>query len=346
MANHLTTTVNEKEIQEMFFKLFQSTRLNFLLGSGASMPAISIAGDLEARIQATYDAENEDEANSLLYEFLIKINENTSQLVNKTPVKNNKIVQNGYASLLKNVEEILNRRRTKILSKQANIFTTNYDLFIEDALDRFDSISLNDGFKRTPSLSGNFKFSTNTFFNSIFNDGNLYNYKVEIPSINLYKLHGSMSWAMENNEVIFSIPNRVPLPPNSERTKTEKYNCSHSLILPRKHKFEETVLQHVYYDLLRLYANELDKENTTLLVFGFSFVDEHIFEITQRALKNPTLKVVIFAFDDTAKNSFLSMFTAFHNVDVISTGDTSLLNFEKFNEILNGVLPKEVEDEV
>ena len=37
-------------------------------------------------------------------------------------------------------------------------------------------------------------------------------------------------------------------------------------------KFGETVLERYYYDLLRIYANELDRNNALLLVFGFSLV--------------------------------------------------------------------------
>ena len=344
MANHFTIENDGKLIQEMLFKLFQSTRLNFIVGSGASMPAISIAGDLEFEVQDDYDDGNEEEATLKLYNFLEQVNTSTNQLVNKVSDVNKEVVQSGYNSLVKNIEKILNERRTNLLPKQVNIFTTNYDLFVEDSLDGFDSISLNDGFNRIPSLSGEFKFSTNTFFNSTFNNGNLYSYKVELPTINLFKMHGSMSWEFKDKEIIFSIPNRAPLTPGADSAAMDSYNRSHALILPRKHKFEETVLQHVYYDLLRLYANELDKENTTLLAFGFSFADEHISEITQRALKNPTLKIVIFAFDDAAKDGFVTLFDAFHNVDVISTGNAKFLNFEKLNEIIRGVLPEEEDD--
>ncbi|WP_228715105.1 hypothetical protein [Klebsiella pneumoniae] len=45
---------------------------------------------------------------------------------------------------------------------------------------------------------------------------------------------------------------------------------SHQLVLPRKDKFRETLLENVYYDLLRTYSNELDKEGSLLIVFGFS----------------------------------------------------------------------------
>ena len=57
------------------------------------------------------------------------------------------------------------------------------------------------------------------------------------------------------------------------------------MILPKKDKFKETLLNRVYYDMLRIYANELDKENTLLITNGFSFDDEHILDITKRALK-------------------------------------------------------------
>ena len=45
--------------------------------------------------------------------------------------------------------------------------------------------------------------------------------------------------------------------------------------------------------------SNLEKENTLLFVAGFSFADEHIADITRRAANtNPTLHVVVFAFND------------------------------------------------
>jgi len=345
MANLLSVENDSKQINEMLFKLFQSTRLNILLGSGASMPAISVAGDLEQEVQALFDCNDDDGATKKLYEFLTYINTCTSQLVEKSSNPNNERVQSSYKELFRKIEQILNERRTNILAKQVNIFTTNYDLFIEDAIEALDSLTLNDGFNRKPSLSGKFKFSTNSFFNAIFNNGNLYNYKVELPSVNLYKLHGSMSWSHSKDDIIYEISNPIPVPPSPTTDNLVAYINSHALILPRKNKFEETVLQHVYYDLLRLYANELDKENTTLLVFGFSFADEHILEITKRALTNPTLKIIIFAFNNVSQDGFSTQFEAYHNVDVISTGNEDALDFNKFNEIISCVLPESIADE-
>lgn len=73
----------------------------------------------------------------------------------------------------------------------------------------------------------------------------------------------------------------------------EDYHSTLQLINPTKNKFEETVMGLTYYELLRLFANELDRNNSLLIGFGFSFADEHILEITRRALDNPQLILII-----------------------------------------------------
>lgn len=78
------------------------------------------------------------------------------------------------------------------------------------------------------------------------------------------------------------------------RSFATSYDSTLCIVNPAKRKFEETVLEQSYYDLLRIYANELDRNNALLLVFGFSFADEHILELTKRAIRsNPKLIVLI-----------------------------------------------------
>ena len=77
------------------------------------------------------------------------------------------------------------------------------------------------------------------------------------------------------------------------------------MVNPTKHKFQETVMDMHFYELIRLYSNSLEKENSILFVTGFSFADEHIAKLTMRAAdSNPTLQVVIFAFSDAEEASF------------------------------------------
>ena len=71
-----------------------------------------------------------------------------------------------------------------------------------------------------------------------------------------------------------------------------------AVVLPNKGKFASTVLDETYYDQLRRLSNQLELPNTSLLVMGFSFADEHIRSLITRAAKaNPTLKVIIFCYD-------------------------------------------------
>ena len=76
------------------------------------------------------------------------------------------------------------------------------------------------------------------------------------------------------------------------------------MVNPRKTKFQETVLDLHFYELMRLYSNALERVSTCLMVAGFSFADEHIAQITMRAAaSNPTLLIIIFAYNCEAKNA-------------------------------------------
>lgn len=76
------------------------------------------------------------------------------------------------------------------------------------------------------------------------------------------------------------------------------------MVNPRKTKFQETVLDLHFYELMRLYSNALERTSTCLMVAGFSFADEHIAQITMRAAaSNPTLLIVVFAYNEEAKSS-------------------------------------------
>ena len=88
-----------------------------------------------------------------------------------------------------------------------------------------------------------------------------------------------------------------------------------SIVNPTKGKFQQTVLDQKYYDLLRIYANELERENTLLFVMGFSFADEHIRDLTIRvANSNPTLMIYIFARSSNSKNKLEKILDIENNV--------------------------------
>ncbi len=324
-------------------KSIQSSHVNFLLGSGCSLPGIKTLGNIEKAYTDYIENNQQDLANKLLFEFLRAFLMEPSEWKDISKPDTKETLAN-YKHFLENVSHLLTKRKNGLLQKRATIFTTNYDLFIEGAFEDINTqIHLIDGFKRSPGLANSFKFSPSEFFNTLYNDGNLYNYKVEIPTINLIKLHGSMNWKVNQENIINSVEHFGKLKIKHEELLKSgdvvgmaEFNKKISVVLPRKEKFKDTLLDQNYYDLLRLYANELDKENTLLIVNGFSFADEHICEITKRALKNPTLLLVIFSFNKSDKDNFERIFFSNKNVDVVFDENKSF-QFNEFAQIIGGI---------
>lgn len=316
-------------------RLFQSGHINFLIGSGASSPAIQVAGTIESEIAELVEAGNDAGAKDKLCDLLSNIQTPTNDLVAGAENANNAAVLEQYIRWLSITEKILAMRRTTLLPKQANIFSTNYDLFIEKASVSTQGLRLNDGFSRVPSLDSRIEFSSRNFFNATYNTGNVYDYRVEIPAINLLKLHGSLSWKADGEDILFELVKHDALAEGSDDNEKKAFLDRYAVVLPQTEKFRTTLMNRTYYELLRIYANQLDRENSLLVVFGFSFSDEHIFDITKRALKNPTLKVLAFAFDVTTKDSFADLFSGYNNVDIIYPQGEEHIDFKRFNSVLH-----------
>jgi len=345
MAHILDLDALGKDISKALARSFQSGHVNFLVGSGASVPAISAAGTIEEEIADLFTAGEDVEARTKMYGFLSGIQEPMNKLIEDGENDNNAETLGRYKEYLGIVEMILSERWTNLLPKQATIFTTNYDLFIEKASLNYPALKLNDGFSRAPSFDNRIEYSSHTFFNTTYNTGNLYNYRVEIPCINLIKLHGSLSWMKDEDDIVFRIATKALLPAAGTPEQIQEFIEGYAVVLPQTTKFRTTLMDRTYYELLRIYANELDRENTLLVAFGFSFGDDHILGITKRALKNPTLKLVVFAFDEAAKVSYSAKFAGHNNVDIIAPSVGGQIGFEKFNKVMRSSLPKAVQTE-
>jgi hypothetical protein len=340
MARVHTLSASSEDVQTALARAFQSGHINFLIGSGASCPAISTAGNVERDIAKLFDEGKDSEARDRMYEFLAGLQGPTNDLISGATSDSNKQSVENYAEYLRIIEVILTERCTNLLPKQATIFSTNYDLLVEKAALECRSLRLNDGFSRVPSLDGRMEFSSRTFYTTTSNTGNLYNYRVEIPCVNLIKLHGSFSWKKQSDAVLFSVQKTDLLPSPRTDAATKSFLDAYAVVLPQTTKFRTTLMDSTYYELLRIYSNELDREGTLLVAFGFSFRDEHLLGVTKRALKNPTLKVVIIAFSETDAASFIDRFDGYNNVDIITPAPGEHLDFPAFNALMRGCLPR------
>ena len=116
------------------------------------------------------------------------------------------------------------------------------------------------------------------------------------------------------------------------------YDSTLCIVNPAKRKFEETVLEQSYYDLLRIYANELDRNNSLLLVFGFSFADEHILELTKRAIRsNPKLIVLISCHTRGDAAWYRSLFPNADNVYLLVPKEDKEIGLGELTEVLRCV---------
>lgn len=332
----------------------QSANINFLIGSGLSMPYLTTLGDIEKNLESLSTRvdlspkERDLIKASIFREYFKKV-----MLPNLDISDRGKygVVLNNYKDFICVWNSIMHNRCGNLRSKQLNVFSTNIDMFFERAADS-SGVEFVDGFQGSVTQI----FSETNFQKIVMRNSLHFHNVTELPVFNLLKIHGSVNWRVEKGKVVNdskleqvatiatllddlelmysfvtyddSLDNManeakeivadVDYDHKGVEDFIEKYN-ELVIVNPTKKKFSETVIDDHFYELMRMYSNALERENTLLFVMGFSFADEHILNITQRALKtNPTLLVVIYAYDEVAYSSYKKMFGEIPNVRILS----------------------------
>ncbi len=332
----------DKNLTNLLESYVQSGHLNFLIGSGASMPAIGLAGDIESEIDELLTAGDSPAANLHALDFLTNLDETNEKIVSKAADADIDSTLSSYKDFLAIIDSLLFERKSPLLPRQANVFTTNYDFFFERAAAETASVHLNDGFDRTSGHTDGFPFRSEFFSDRVFRSGRIFELHKEIPSINLVKLHGSLTWRKQDeSSICFSLKsNQKPTDEDkANTTKVEELLAKRAVILPNMRKFESALLERVYFDLLRMYTNALDKENALLIVFGFSFADDHILDISKRALRNPTANVIIFSYSSGGAEEFAAKFVQQKNVLIVKPEEGDNIAFSDMNELLSTIIP-------
>ena len=260
-------------------------RLNFLIGSGTSVPAIPLMSFFKSK-----DISDE-EANNLLSDKVKEVSKKVIEdISNANDEENIKAVLKRYSEFIKVILQLLYHANSRQVTKNINIFTTNYDLFIEKSLDelmKYESFVFNDG--------------SNGYFNRILDSANYNksvayrglndNYLNELPTLSLIKPHGSMNWERGQEDNILIRQSVVENP---------------VVVKPTGIEGQETFLNNHFHDMLRVFQLELDKPQSILIVIGFSFQDKHIAKMLNRSLKNPELNVFIFCYSESDKQTILT----------------------------------------
>lgn len=315
-----------KKIDKIALKeIIQSGHINLLIGSGCSGPYLTTLKDIEAHMNVE---ETKEQAQKKYYELIKKskavLNEsletNTESKKMLTKTKKN------YDSFLYFWADIVSRRSLHIVNKQVNIFTTNFDMFMEDSCERL-GIPYNDGFAG----------QINPIF-SVANFNKIQRYKSlqfdntsDIPLFNIIKLHGSVSWQEKDEKIVYSDGSHI----------VEDFSTGYNqiaVINPNAEKHFETVLDTNYASMLRKFTLELEKENSVLMLVGFSLADKHIKNLLYGVMKsNPTLVVVYFSYSKYDETSHKLEEAKNRNLYIISP--EADFAFEKSTDFLSKIFP-------
>ena len=171
-------------------------------------------------------------------------------------------------------------------SKKINIFTTNWDLLIENACDEL--------------LKDNKLYiSCNNGLRGLYNkklDFDSYNVKSQkegdsINEVTLFKLHGSIDWQLEDDDIYVN-----------NKTKTD-YPI---MIYPTPAKVKES-LGYPYNELFRILNEKISDQNTSkyLLAIGCSFPDDHINSIIKQAFKRKKSDFNLYTINPSLKRDVL-----------------------------------------
>jgi len=159
------------------------------------------------------------------------------------------------------------------------VFTTNYDLFNERAMDSL-GLPYANGFSGVVER----RFNPATFRYALAEQLDITNRKWSAVDgfVYLCKLHGSISWT-EDDHGLFPIREIWPQPAPSK-----------VMIFPTPAK-QNSSLGSPYADLFREFQSRVVREQSVLITVGYAFGDEHLNNIIYQALSIPTFRLIVFA---------------------------------------------------
>lgn len=180
--------------------------------------------------------------------------------------------------------------------ERLNLFTTNYDRLIEFGAD-LAGMHLIDRF--IGSLNPVFRASR-LKVDMHYNPPGIRGEPRYLEGVVYYnKLHGSLDWFSQDY-----IVRRFPLPFGIDEpikkffpVYSEDNEITNLMIYPNENKDKETT-EYPYVELFRDLATAICRPNATLVVYGYSFGDDHINRIIKDMLTIPSTHLIIISFSD------------------------------------------------
>lgn len=319
-----------REIGNFLKESLQANNLAFFIGSGCSTPAIPMMGatmheilskpqnkDILSKVEEYTQTEYKDNfsdiegflnwlQSGISFERNVRKKSKLRSLFNKMKkefigtipnIDDNKYLEsNTMDTYTQFYKFIFNYRNLE--SSKLSIFTTNYDLFNEIALG-------NNNFSYTTGFTTELKqsFDINRFKYRLVDDTERYKdrWQPVKKEVNLYKLHGSINWSQDDRGNL----------------SQGNYIKGETVIYPTMLKHQETA-QSPYSELFREFSTILQKPNTTLVIMGYGFPDEHINNIIAQNLQNQDFNLIVFGnINEEKMNMFYKTFNKKNNIHII-----------------------------
>lgn len=334
------------EIETFLCKNIEKTEnLCFLIGSGCSSTAIPLMREtfdnIKNYITLFYGEEilGDFKKSADLEKYLNWLNKAIDFLNNEENNNYKKVKKYAQEQLIQSIDINYNNKEAldileiykkfyniifKIRNKSKNpinVFTTNYDLFNEKALENL-KINYCNGF------SGFIErvFEPSIFKQRIVDEENRYKEKWNPLKryVRLYKIHGSIDWIEKDDKI----------------QQVQEYSGKENiLIYPTQAKHFETQYT-PYSELFREMSIKLQSPNTTLIILGYGFSDDHINNLIAQSLTNEDFNLIILSSlkEERAKEFFnkYNDNTNIHFIGGKNEKGNSLHYFDIFLSILRG----------
>jgi len=319
--------------KEFYFKVLSKEEKFYLIKNNIFFYKSPFLGNLEKFLEVLY-----------AYKFLLENQSQDTKKISNLINKTKEFIFNKCNIKSEKVIEIYKKFYRKLLYRdnnltKTNIFTTNYDLFNEIALEQLGVIYTN-GF--TGFIERYFNPSTFNYAYAEQLDLSNKKWNVIDNFIYLYKLHGSITWIEDDTtNTLFKI---------KEIQKPQFQKENNYMIYPTPMK-QNSSFGSPYSDLFREFQKKLMQNNNVLVTIGYSFSDEHINNLIYQALTIPTFRLVIIGNYQAINIKKLfnlndSRIWIIGEEEKWKNGKLEKIPLHFFNRFINEIMPEIKEEEI
>jgi len=313
---------------------------------------LRVAIELLKGYEITGDEKKEElkkEINDQLKKLLNLIIENEKKFLKK--IGSNNTASNNNENVNKsdeNKEQAINEKNLLLLLEQfllsfstrtatrdrLNIFTTNYDRFIEYGLDEAGILTLDRFIGKLKPIMRFHRIDLDYHYNPPGIRGEP---RYVEGVVRFSKLHGSIDWKFEGDGIV-----RMPLPFGENVQENFFADPFDKIVIyPNSNKAIETAF-FPYSELFRDFSTAICRPNSVLVTYAYGFGDSHINRIILDMLTIPSTHLVIISYD-LANGRIQNFINKCNKAQLTLLIGNELGNFEN---LTNYYLPKPAIDRI